>query len=221
MVKGLIVLSSYFLYELIVLCILNLIHINISKQSFIIKNIYMFVIDIIYLSGLIYIYRKDLKNYISKFKKDGLNLLIKYAPVYLIGLILMGISNTFLTKITGMELSTNEENVRTMIKYFPIYMIFSSAIYAPIVEELIFRKSIKDFLKNKTIFIITSGIIFGLIHVISSGNESVNELLMGIPYMIMGIDFAYIYVKSDNIFTTMCLHSIHNSVLLIIQFIGG
>ena len=66
-----------------------------------------------------------------------------------------------------------------------------------------------------------SGLIFGLIHVVGTGNEGINEILMGIPYIIMGLDFAYIYAKTKNIFTTMTLHSIHNLTLLIIQFIGG
>ena len=66
-------------------------------------------------------------------------------------------------------------------------------------------------------FVVASGLIFGVAHISNFG--SVTEWLFGIPYMIMGMDFAYIYCKSDNIFTTMSYHMMHNLILLIIQFI--
>lgn len=220
-IKYSLVFLSYFFYEVLVLVILNILKIDLSNADYLHKNIYFFLVDIIYMIFVIFIFRKDLKEDLKDFKKNGFDLIFKFLPIYILGLILMGVSNTILINITGMELSTNEENVRTLIKYYPIYMAFSSVIYAPIVEELIFRKSIKNIVDNKFAFILTSGIIFGLVHVISSGNESFNEFLMGIPYIIMGIDFAYIYSKSKNIFTTISIHSLHNLVLLIIQLIGG
>lgn len=220
-IKNLLILLSYFLYEAIVLIIINALDIDVSKLNFIQKNIYLFVIDIIYLVSLVFIYRKELKEDFKDFKENGAGYIFKYAPLYLLGVILMGITNALLVKVTGMEMSTNEQNVRTLIKYYPLYMSFSSVMYAPIVEELIFRKSIKNLFNDNVLFVLMSGLIFGLIHVVGTGNEGINEILMGIPYIIMGLDFAYIYAKTKNIFTTMTLHSIHNLTLLIIQFIGG
>lgn len=220
-IKNLLILLSYFLYEAIVLIIINSLGIDVSKLNFIQKNIYLFVIDIIYLVSLVFIYRKELKEDFKDFKENGSGYIFKYAPLYLLGVILMGITNALLVKVTGMEMSTNEQNVRTLIKYYPLYMSFSSVMYAPIVEELIFRKSIKNLFNDNVLFVLMSGLIFGLIHVVGTGNEGINEILMGIPYIIMGLDFAYIYAKTKNIFTTMTLHSIHNLTLLIIQFIGG
>lgn len=220
-IKNLLILLSYFLYEAIVLIIINALGIDVSKLNFIQKNIYLFVIDIIYLVSLVFIYRKELKEDFKNFKENGSGYIFKYAPLYLLGVILMGITNALLVKVTGMEMSTNEQNVRTLIKYYPLYMSFSSVMYAPIVEELIFRKSIKNLFNDNVLFVLMSGLIFGLIHVVGTGNEGINEILMGIPYIIMGLDFAYIYAKTKNIFTTMTLHSIHNLTLLIIQFIGG
>ena len=220
-IKNLLILLSYFLYEAIVLIIINALGIDVSKLNFIQKNIYLFVIDIIYLVSLVFIYRKELKEDFKDFKENGSGYIFKYAPLYLLGVIFMGIANALLVKVTGMEMSTNEQNVRTLIKYYPLYMSFSSVMYAPIVEELIFRKSIKNLFNDNVLFVLMSGLIFGLIHVVGTGNEGINEILMGIPYIIMGLDFAYIYAKTKNIFTTMTLHSIHNLTLLIIQFIGG
>lgn len=220
-IKYSLIFLSYFFYNFFILLILNLLKIDISNFSVLTKNIYLFVVDFIYIFLLWFFIKKDLRIELNNFKKNGLKLIIKFFPIYLFGVILMGISNSILINVTGLELSSNEENIRTMIKFYPIYMFFSSVIYAPFVEEVIFRKSIKKVIDNETLFILLSGLIFGLIHVISGGNESINEILMGIPYIIMGIDFAYIFYKSENIFTTMTLHSLHNLILIIIQLIGG
>ena len=98
-------------------------------------------------------------------------------------------------------------------------MSFSTVIYAPIVEEITFRKIIKNIVDNKYLFVIVSGVMFGMVHL--NINPSINDYLMIIPYIIMGLDFAYIYSKTDTIFSTIGFHMLHNLILLIIQFIGG
>ena len=129
----------------------------------------------------------------------------------------MGISNVFLQHITHLEMSGNEESIRLLINKIPLYMAFSSIIYAPFIEEIIFRKTIKNVIKNKYIFIIISGFVFGIVHV--TNYKDLSEILMSIPYIIMGIDFAYIYYKTNNIFTTMTFHLCHNLILFILQLI--
>ena len=96
-------------------------------------------------------------------------------------------------------------------------MSIISVITAPIIEEFIFRKSFKNIFKLKYLFIIISGFIFGILHVADFSN--ISQILLGIPYILMGIDFAYIYYKTDNLFVTLTFHSAHNLVLLIIQLI--
>ena len=207
---------SYFLYELLISFIFSKFNIDVKNMDYIKKNVVYFIIDIVYILFLFLIYKKDLK---EDFKNGNFKVDENIA-IYMIGLIIMVISNSIIMKITNKELSNNEQIVRTMIDFFPVYMSFSSVIYAPFVEELIFRKTIRKMIDNKYIYIITSGVLFGLIHVISSNTDS-NELLMGIPYILMGIDFAYIYVRTNNIYTTMIIHALHNLIMLIVQFIGG
>ena len=130
----------------------------------------------------------------------------------------MGISNTIISKFTHMEISENEEIIRNLVDTMPIYITFSTVLYAPLIEELIYRKCIRNLISNDIAFIYISGLIFGLMHVVS-GHETVNDILMGIPYIIIGIDFAFIYYKTKNIFSTIQFHFLHNLLLLIIQFI--
>ena len=177
----------------------------------------MFISYLLYLIFVIFVYKKELKDDIKDF---NIRKLIKYIPVYLIGIALMYISNYVITNITHLNISSNESLVRKNIKLYPLYMSFLTLIYAPIVEEITFRKTFKNIIKDNLLFVILSGFVFGLIH-LNATNISYNDLLMIIPYIIMGIDLSYIYYKSNNIFTTITIHMIHNLVLLIIYFIGG
>lgn len=216
-IKNILIFISYFIFSYFVIALLQEFNFDITKFSFNKRIIILGIIDFIYIILMLFIYRKEIIIDIKDFKKNYKEYLSKYVLVYMVGVILMGIINILLTQITKIELSGNEEGIRMLIKEVPLYMFFSTVIYAPIIEELIFRKSIRNIFKNKYIFIIISGVIFGVLHI--SDFSNINEILFGIPYIIMGIDFAYIYYKTNNIFTTMSFHMIHNLLLITIQFI--
>ena len=131
----------------------------------------------------------------------------------------MMFSNAIIMIFTKGTLSNNEETVRTLIDSYPLYMAFNVMIYAPITEELIFRKSIKDIFPNSNLSIIISGLIFGGLHVITSLDTPLS-LLHLIPYCSLGFIFAYLYKKTDNIFSTITAHSIHNTFAILIYLRG-
>ena len=105
----------------------------------------------------------------------------------------------------------------------PIYMIFSSCIYAPFAEEMVFRKSLRNCFNNKVLYILLSGLIFGSMHLLSA--SSIVELVFLVPYSALGCAFAYMYSKTDNIFVPMSFHMVHNTIIvinyLLMLIIGG
>ena len=210
---NLLVFIFYFIYTITPALIIYFFNIKFSNDLQ--KEIYYILTAVIYMLIIILIYKKELLFDIKNIKIKNF---IKYIPIYLIGIVFMSLSNALVYKITNMQISENESAIREYIKLFPIYMSFSTVIFSPFIEEITFRKVFRNIINNKYIFIIISGVIFGLIH---TNSFKVNDLFSSIPYIIMGIDFAYIYYKSDNIFTTIAFHSMHNLILLIIQFIGG
>ena len=205
-----------FFFQAIPLIFLN---ININKLSNTNKIIYSLICDILLILIFIFIYRKDLirdyKNYFNKNFKKNIKLSLKY---WAIGLIIMIITNLIIGIITNGALASNEESVRELIDKSPLFMLFELMIYAPITEELIFRKSIKDIINDKKIYPIISGFIFGLLHIISSTNNPLT-LLYIIPYGSLGYIFAKLYKKTDNIFSSITIHSIHNTLTLILYLI--
>lgn len=216
LLKYILIFISYFIYSTLIKLILYYFNINFYSFDIKYKILITFLIELSYIIIIILLYRKELKEEIIAFKDKFKEYIPKYLIIYLIGIALMGISNIIISKITNSSLAGNEITIREYIQKYPLYMLFSSVIYAPIIEELIFRKTLKNILKYKYLFIISSGLIFGLLHI---SEPSLKELLFSIPYIIMGIDFAYIYYKTNNIFTTITFHLCHNLILLIIQLL--
>ena len=105
---------------------------------------------------------------------------------------------------------TSSFNQQEIEKLPVLILLFLSIIYAPLVEELLFRGSIRRIIKSDILFIIISGIIFGLLHTISE-NSLIETLLIGLPYVLCGAYFAYMYVKTENICVPILCHLIHNS----------
>lgn len=130
----------------------------------------------------------------------------------------MLISNFIIVSLFPNSVATNQEIVNSNIMIAPIYMIIASVIFAPFLEETIFRLGFREIFKNDTLFIIMSGLVFGGLHVISSYTNLIN-LIYIIPYSIPGFIFAYTLVRSKNIFVPIGLHFFHNAIMMIVQIV--
>ena len=208
------------IWQAIGVIILQIFGINSDNLTELSKVIISFILDLLLLSLIIYIYHKDIfkdfKNFFNKNILKNIKLSFKY---WLIGLGIMIFSNSIIAIITNGTLAANEEAVRELIDKVPIYMAFQVMIYAPLTEEIIFRKSIKHAINNKILFIIISGLIFGGLHVISS-ISSLIDLIYLIPYCTLGFVFAKLYNKTNNIFSTITAHSFHNALALILYLVA-
>lgn len=167
---------------------------------------------------LILFYFKDIKNDIKKFKENKSELLEIGFKIWVIGLILMASSNVIINKISPNEIANNEESIRSMISVSPYLMLINTAILAPIVEELVFRKSFRTVFKNNLLFVIVSGIVFGGLHVVLS-IENVYDYLYLIPYCSLGISLSYMYYKTDNICIPIIMHMIHNFIITVMNIL--
>lgn len=94
------------------------------------------------------------------------------------------------------------------------FVVFSIVIFAPILEELIFRRIIFGMLLPKTNFFVAalvSAIAFGAIHL-----EFTHILL----YAVSGFIFAYIYYKTKRIMASIVSHMLLNGFVTVFQFYG-
>ncbi|MDO5568658.1 MAG: type II CAAX endopeptidase family protein [bacterium] len=199
---------------------IELLGLDINKFSQTQKILYDFFMNIIFIVILFIAYRKTLIEDAKKFKNNFLGN-IEYAfKWWLLGFGIMVVCNILMVFVSGFEIATNEQNIRKLISVAPIYMTFSIIIYAPFTEELIFRKGFKDLFKSKYLFIFMSGFTFAFLHVISSIQSPI-DLLYLIPYSALGFVFSYLYYKTNNIFSSMTMHFLHNTLAILVYLIGG
>jgi uncharacterized protein len=130
----------------------------------------------------------------------------------------MLIVNNLLVKLLS-GIPTNEEENRELLRKMPLYSALVMCFLGPISEEIIFRLNIRKCFSNITIYAIFSGILFGLMHVIVSDN--LLQYLYIIPYGVLGYCFAIAYAKTDNIFTSITIHSLHNILTILMIVLTG
>lgn len=167
---------------------------------------------------IIIIYRKELVNEFKKFKNNFSSCIDTGVACWILGLIIMVVSNVVISYFFKAGGAKNEEAVQTLISAAPIYMALDVCLLAPFNEEMVFRKALRDITFNKYLFIFLSFLIFGGAHVIGSATSIVDYLYI-IPYGVLGGMFAYAYTKTDTIFTTITFHMIHNTALFLISIL--
>ena len=151
--------------------------------------------------------KKAFKEYISD--KNSFKTSMKY---WLKGFGLMYLSNIILVIfVFDGKIATNEELNREILKDVPYLAFFEIALVAPFVEEILFRYGIRKLVGKNKAFPIISALVFGGLHALT-GITSWMDLLYTIPYGALGYMLALSYNKTDNLFTSIVAHSVHNTV---------
>ena len=194
-----------------------LILLGFNRLSTPLKLVVSIIYEILMLLTVIFIYLKTIVNDFIDYKQNIKYYINNYLKYWFLNLGLMMITNIIIINITSINNSTNQEYITKLLGKYPIYTIIATILIAPITEELIFRLNIRKIFKNNIIFIITSGLVFGALHMTVA--TSIKELLFIIPYSIPGFIFAYTLTKSKNIFVPISLHTLHNTVMILLQIL--
>lgn len=204
----------YFLSDLIPLIILGE---NYFKLNITTKLQYSIICNLLVTMILFFWYKDYLKEKLKDFKKNFSKYMKIGFKYWLIGLSIMYIGNLLLYTFSPAKEAINENNVQNLISASPLLALILTTIFAPINEEIIFRKAIQDIFHNKYIFIIVSALIFGGLHVTEA--KTLFDFLYIIPYSALGGAFAYILAKTDNIYVPISMHLIHNGILTLISIL--
>ena len=212
-------LCILFLYFILILILSLAFKNGLTSNNNIILNLSYLAVESIILIVFVYVFRKNIVPDLDDFKKNGKNYIKKYFKYYIIGIIIMVISNAIIGLFRG--LPETEEANRALLTTVPLYAIITMVLIAPITEELMTRVVLKDTFKHHFIYILLSGLIFGSLHVIGVADaKNLLEFLFIIPYGALGCAFATMYYKSNNIWTNIFYHSFHNLICILLIFIG-
>ena len=157
----------------------------------------------------IYVYSKRIKRDGEAFKKN-IGTYLKYALKMWGIMFLLSYAAVILRLVLGGDVVTaNQAGLNEM----PIWYVGPLAIiWAPFIEELLFRIGLRRFVKNDIIYIALSAIIFGLLHTFSSETGLYNIIVQSLQYMVMGGVMAYAYNKTNNMFVNISIHAFQNTL---------
>lgn len=115
--------------------------------------------------------------------------------------------------------SVNQGMVEVLITRLPVRMFLSVVIFAPIMEEWIFRglgfRSLLCY--NKFVAYASTFILFGLVH-LSAGfvrGAGFSEFIYLPIYGMMGVVYAYAYDRTGSIYSSMIIHALSNAIAFV------
>lgn len=145
-----------------------------------------------------------------------------YIPLVAIGFCILTIA---IDIIIGnlVEASSNQATIEYILEYggaFP--MILATVVFAPIVEELIYRKAIFQYCERLGLVAayLLSMVFFTLPHMLSSDTSNMGIwLLQCVPYASSALLLCLIYHKSKfNIYAAIAAHMLNNIIAVIFTF---
>lgn len=186
------------------------------KDNTFLLNIILIVGSFVSTFVIAFILKDELISKWDDFKKNKNDYIPKIVKYWAIGFSLMYVTNIIISILFLNGIAPNEEANREMIKLYPYYMAISVSLTGPIAEELLFRLTFKRVFSKKIVYILFTGILFGLAHMLT--NSTLIEFLYIIPYSVLGITFSALVYDTDNIYTSIFAHIFHNVLTLMIIF---
>jgi len=220
LLKSAITIFLFFFASFVQLIPIFLFSLDINHLSPVTSNLLTLFSDMFLLLVLVFMYYKEIKSGILKLKENFSQVFDASFKYWLVGFLIMMASNLVINLFFPDAVSGNENSVQTMIQQTPLIMFFTAGIIAPIIEELVFRQAFKDIFLSKGAFIFSSGIVFGLLHVVFSYTNGIDFLFV-VPYSSLGIAFSYTVYKTDNITSSMMMHILHNSMIIGLSILAG
>ena len=114
--------------------------------------------------------------------------------------------------------SENDYSLLTMFEKSPIILILLTCIYYPIVEGIVFRKTIRDIIDKKWLFIIFSSLFYFFFNIVYT-SMSFNNIMASICYLFSMMILSNHYWKTNNFTSSIIILMIYNVFVSIISFI--
>ncbi|PAE15962.1 CPBP family intramembrane metalloprotease [Virgibacillus sp. 7505] len=124
------------------------------------------------------------------------------------GQVIAGLIETYAFGIT--QGSENTSNILDAVREVPAFVLIV-VVFAPVLEEIIFRKILFGEIYKRTNFfvaVLISALVFGAVH---------GDFLHLLQYFVMGVVFAALYVQTKRIIVPIITHSLMNLMVVIIQ----
>lgn len=163
---------------------------------------------------LVLLLKQDIKRDFIAFKNNFKTYMKYIFPKLGIFLIVYIIIALVVALIVG-EISTNQ----ALINELPIlFTAIMAIIFAPFIEEFMFRGVLRKCFNNDKIFIFFSSLVFGAAHILYA-EENLIMYIYIIPYALIGYFLARTYTKTNNIFTNITVHFVWNTFCMALMLL--
>ncbi len=168
---------------------------------------------------IIYLYKDTFKNDFKDLKENRK----KYIKSILINVVLIFAVMILTNALIGIlldikETSENDYSLLAMFKKSPLALILLTSVYYPLVEGVIFRKSVRDIIDNKWTFIIFSSVFYFFFN-IAYTSLSLNSIITSLCYLFSMMILSNYYYKSNNFTASVIVMMIYNLIISVISFI--
>lgn len=174
----------------------------------------LIVFYVVILSLMIGVFYKQLIHDFKIFKSYFKEYFVLILKTWGKALVLIMITTIIIQLTTNTTQANNQIALQNSFNSNPVFIALLAMFYAPIAEELMFRGVFRKFIKNKKLFVIVSGVVFGLMHVIDD-SKTLAEFSYVFVYSILGIYLARIYAKTNNLCTNIFMHFMQNTLSVI------
>jgi membrane protease YdiL (CAAX protease family) len=129
-----------------------------------------------------------------------------------------------IAQLSGQATSGNQTSLIELLGEFPVFTVILTVLFAPIVEELVFRGAFYRYFRAKGMYwmpMLLSASAFSYIHLSVALNAGHFSELWFFPlYAVLGAFLSVAYEKTGNIFGPILLHFSYNAFGLLIALIA-
>lgn len=193
LIKMFLVFFVYFLYTMYASSVFSAIGIT----NTILAN---FIADILFMIFVIYMYRHNLKEDIKKFENYSWKKIIGTILLWVVLIFAFNIVCGIITEVISPGYG-GDENTTAVYNLFSIstwYTIFKTMIFGTLAEEILYRESIRDNVKNNILYILISALIYTFMNIVFAGVSEGFELVSVLIYFLPAIFFSIAYIRNDN-----------------------
>lgn len=146
---------------------------------------------------------------------------VKIFPLMYASSILLAV---LISWLSGQATSGNQTTLNELLGEYPVFTLTLTVLFAPIVEELVFRGAFYRYFRSKGMYwmpMILSASAFSLIHIgvaLSAGRFT--ELWYFPLYAVLGAFLSVAYEKTGNIFGPILLHLSYNALGMLFALIA-
>lgn len=213
------VILSFFIFLFMQNILLLFLNIDSNTLREIDQLYMMYFADGFSLILIIYIFKEEIVSELSKLKDVKYKSVLKHFGTFICIKLFVAVISVLLSVVLNIEFITpdNQQTITALLKESKTLIFILTVVTAPVLEEIVFRLSFRKVTNNKYIFMLLSGLTFGLLHVFPADITGLT-LIQSLLYVSLGIHLAYIYEKEENLAYPIIIHLLNNLLGFVMLF---